>query len=237
MSIEWDVTRKISMNRFFKNELCLSNRKEKKCYGNRNIWYKDQCNTFSFPNDKVCKSDEIFLLEKPQDLKESKTVTMKFVCKKPKCPDIYMSWWEPENKCINEFEERTPRCGDNAYILDNIFGDGECECYVTYGHHYEGSHCFEFYQRGPCDEGKVFIFDPVTTLGTCAPDKCRDKNIKSQEAHKRNDYVPLNGDGQCVKLGTAEGCTRSKRPNFETKVEIDHEFNIPLCKDRSLIYH
>ncbi|CAG0898181.1 unnamed protein product [Darwinula stevensoni] len=125
----------------------------------------------------LCKDGERLVLNRSTNVA---------VCREWNCGESELPLYTHPNECVSiQFPGK--HCGENQFLVADKSGFGHCECYANFGNSYyfeerfiywpPDKHCYRVFTRGPCDPGKMFIFDNRYGTAVCQRNPCPDDMV------------------------------------------------------------
>ena len=157
------------------------------------------------------------------------------VCQRcPCCDELFRAvYWPADGQCYKLFHDSKRLCPSPGTVLKvDPFGEGECACETEPLHERwdeknvdsDDSPCYPLYQRGPCDNGYIFV--PHDNSTRCEKDPCSQQNKENSAVR----FVAWKyGNNRCYKLGSRGPCHSDGTATFN----IHPVTRRPACINRA----
>lgn len=206
---------------------------EIKCLETGKMFYEPDGKCYSLLQSGPCSENQWLVLDKDEVVSENGGLHA--VCRQcPCCGKRFRAvYWPADGKCYRLFRDSRQLCPSPGTVLQvDPFGEGECACEKEPLHERwdvknmdtDISPCYPLYQRGPCDNGHIFV--PHYNSTRCEKDPCSQQN-KDNSAVR---YVEWKyGNNRCYKLGSKGPCHSEGTATFN----IHPVTRRPACINRA----
>lgn len=183
---------------------------EIECFQTGSIFYEPEGKCYELLQSKPCRKDQWLVLDKEEVVTGSGR--LRPVCEKCPCCDkpFRAVYWPADGQCHRLLRESKDLCPSAGTVLRvDPFGEGECACKKEPLHarwdvknkDSDNAPCYPLYQRGPCDNGYIFV--PHGNSTRCEKDPCSQQNSENPAVT----FVAWkDGNNRCYMLGSKGPC-------------------------------
>lgn len=206
---------------------------ELECFQTGSVFYEPEGKCYKLLQSGPCAKNQWLVLDKEQVV--SGTGRLCPVCVQCPCCDkpFLAVYWPADGQCHRLLRDSKQLCPSPGTVLQvDPFGEGECACEKVPLHGRwdekngisDNGPCYPLYQRGPCDNGYIFV--PVENFTRCEKDPCSQQNNRNPAAT----YVAWkDGDNRCYMLGSKGPCQSEGAATFNIDPVTQH----PACIHRA----
>lgn len=191
---------------------------ELECFQTGSMFYEPEGKCYKLLQSGPCATNQWLVLDKEQVVTGGGR--LRPVCVQCPCCDrpFRAVYWPADGQCHRLLRDSKQLCPSAGTVLQvDPFGEGECACEKEPLHGRGDARnevtnndpCYPLYQRGPCDNGYIFVPDDNSTR--CEKDPCSQQNNGKSAAT----YVAWkDGDNQCYMLGSKGPCQSDGAATF-----------------------
>lgn len=203
------------------------------CLETGRMLYEPDGKCYTLLQSGPCGEGQWLVLDK--DEVDSGEGALSAVCRRCPCCDkpFRAVYWPTDGQCYRLFHDSKQLCPSPGTVLQvDPFGEGECACETEPLHERwdeknvdsDDSPCYPLYQRGPCDNGYIFV--PHDNLTHCEKDPCSQQNKENSAVR----FVAWKyGNNRCYKLGSRGPCHSDGTATFN----IHPVTRRPACINRA----
>ena len=205
-----------------------------KCLERGKMLYEPDGKCYTLLQSGPCREGQWLVLDKDEVV--SGKGALSAVCRRcPCCDKLFRAvYWPADEQCYRLFHDGKQLCPFPGTVLQvDPFGEGECACETQPLHErfYEktdadgdASPCYPLYERGPCNNGYIFV--PHDNSTRCEEDPCSRQNRENSAVR----FVAWKyGNNRCYKLGSRGPCHSGGTATFN----IHPVTRRPACINRA----
>jgi hypothetical protein len=206
---------------------------ELQCFQTGSMFYQPEGKCYKLLQSGPCRRGQWLVLDKEGVVIGSGR--LRPVCQPCPCCDknFRAVYWPADGQCHRLLRESKQLCPSPGTVLQvDPFGEGECACEKEPPHarwdvkirDSENAPCYPLYQRGPCDNGYIFV--PHENSTSCEKDPCSQQNNKNSTTRF---VMWKDGNKRCYMLGSKGPC----HPDSGTTFNIHPVTQRPACINRA----